>query len=164
MRDRLILLAGAVLSLAYTTAQAGRPVYHDLSLAQLTQDSHLIAEVSKVEESTVDVHYGCKSQRWRLSVVEVLKPDPMTGAASRSTLEVHSSPTSIADCLLRSTVSSSGASFSANRYAPSDKAAFKQERFIVFLRRGHHGLELTSDSAFESLKKKPEIQRLIGSR
>jgi hypothetical protein len=159
MRRRHLFIAALALSFPIF-ATAGRPVFHDLSLAELTEASDVIAVVaqSRPFESTLKAAHGCESIQWRMSVVEVLKTDYKK---LNPIIEARSNVTSVRDCVYREGWKTTGVSFAAERYATSDPNAVKQNRFIVFLRRAPHGFELTTDWAVETLQRKADLAKVL---
>jgi len=140
---------------------AGRPVFQEISLPQLTQASKLIAVVAKASAETVKGAYGCESLEWRVSVVAIIKTSPEVDATLGNTISVRQNVTSYRDCVLREGWKTTGASFAATRYQPTVPDAPKEERFIVFLEPSDRGFQLTVDSGFESIAKRSEVESFL---
>ncbi len=140
---------------------AGRPVFHDLTLAELVRTSNIIAVVTQVEpESIKKGEHGCASAEWHLSVVAMIKTSPEAGVKAGDTLDVRRNVTSYQDCVIRGW-NATGASFPASRYEPSDSDAPQQKHFIVFLKESNRQFALTADLGFESHTLRPKIERLL---
>lgn len=142
---------------------AGRPVFHDMSLDDLARSADIVAVVSKTgpfEETTKD-KLGCDRVRWHLIVNGMLKKQRSDYPEVGSTLVVLTNVASVRDCTLRKGWNTTGASFSASRYQPSDPAAIAKKQFIVFLVMKDGVLELVSVNAFESINRKEDIESLV---
>jgi hypothetical protein len=142
---------------------AGRPVFHDLSLAGLARSADVVAVAAKAqpfEEVTKD-KLGCDRVRWHLTVKSILKTPRQGYPEAESTLKVLSNVTSVQDCTLREGWKTTGASFSASRYKPSEPAAITHKQFIVFLTMKNGVLELAADNAFESINRRNEVESLL---
>lgn len=144
---------------------AGRPVFRDLSLSELTQSSKLIAIVTKAPTATaVKGAYGCESLEWRLSIISILRATAGVQVEPGNAIGIRLNVTSYEDCVLRKGWSTTGASFAASRYTPSLMTAPQQERFIVFLAPSDLGFRLTADMGFESIARKSEIENLLNGQ
>jgi hypothetical protein len=160
--DKFKWIVAATVFCAPVLCLGGRPVFEDLSLAELTKASKLIAVVTRATaETSAKGAYGCESLEWRLSVVAILKSSQRADVAPSQTIIVRKNVNSYRDCVLREGSTTKGASFSARRYQPSDMDAPEQERFIVFLDSGDPGFELTADLAYESSARRLEIEKLL---
>ena len=170
---RAAALAVAAL-VASPGSQAGRPVYTDYTLEALVREADVIAVVTPPaqHERTVRDSLGCPRVLWRLRLDEVLQQRPQAGrpaVAPAREVEVLVNPTYVRDCTLRKELSSSGASFMAQRYSPSGATATvgphgapAGPRFLVFLVAQGGALQLAADGAWESLDRQPEVRRWIG--
>jgi len=143
---------------------AGRPVFQDVSLSQLTQASKLIAVVTKTSAGTVKGAYGCESLEWHLFVVAIIKTSPGADAQPGNTIGVRQNVTSYRDCVYREGWNTTGASFVATRYRPSVLDASHEDRFIIFLEPSDSGFQLTADSGFESMVKRSEVESLLNKK
>ncbi|MDB6062147.1 MAG: hypothetical protein JWM78_2250 [Verrucomicrobiaceae bacterium] len=142
---------------------AGRPVFHELSLADLVGAADVVAIVSKAQPfvETVQDQLGCDRVQWHLTVERTLKKQRQGYPEPKSTMNVLSNVTGVRDCTFRDGRQTSGASFSASVYKPLDPAATTNQQFIVFLVVRNGVLELLTDTAFESINRKPEVESLL---
>jgi len=141
---------------------AGRPVFQELSLSELTQASKLIAVVTSATTETISKGpYGCESIESRMSIVAIIKISPGVSAKPGQVIDVRQNVSSYQDCVFREGWKTSGASFEARRYKPSVLDALKQERFIVFLEPSDHGFQFTAHLGYESIARKQEIESLL---
>jgi hypothetical protein len=142
---------------------AGRPVFHELSLEDLVRSASVVAVVSKAQpfEKTTKDKLGCDRVQWHLTVVDILKTHRQGYPEVRSNLEVLSNVTSVRDCTLRDGWKTTGASFAASRYKPSDPTAITTQQFIIFIAMKDGVLELLSDNAFESINRKTDVESLL---
>jgi hypothetical protein len=142
---------------------AGRPVFRDLSLADLVRSADVVAVVSRAQpfEKTTKDKLGCDRVQWHLTVIGILKTQRQDYPEARSHLEVLSNVTSVQDCTLREGWKTTGASFAASRYRPSDPTAITTKQFIVFLVVKNGVLELLADNAFESINRKSDVESLL---
>jgi hypothetical protein len=141
---------------------AGRPVFHELSLSELTQAAKLIAVVTCASTETIAKGpYGCESIERRMSIVAIIKISPGVNAKPGQTIDVRQNASSYQDCVFREGWKTAGASFEAYRYKPSVSDAQQQERFIVFLEPSERGFRLTADHGYDSIARKQEIESLL---
>ena len=160
----------AEITLFYLTAAlAGRPVFHEPSLAEIVAKSTHVAVVAlnqKVEQQK----NSCEPQIIKLKVIEILKPQDPNQKKSfpiNSVIQVINNQTSLRDCAIRKGhPNSSGASFPAERYRGFQLWAAKPKHpFIVFLNQDINAIPtLVMDNAMESLDKRSEILKLIQNR
>ena len=158
------LLVAILLTVLSFHCFAGRPVFHDISLAELTQDSQVIAVVAKATPFKKDTKgkYECDRENWQLNVKELLKGDPAINAGIGSRLDVLSNVTSLKDCIFRKGGKTTGVSFSTTRYQSSDpKVILMSDEFIVFLVVKNGLFELVADNAVETILRKSELERYI---
>lgn len=146
------------LAVALALVLMGRPVFHDMSIAELQAASEYVLEVEQASSFTGSRQNaeGCEEQLWRVVVKAVLKD---SGAGTKapavdSTLEVIINPTGLFDCMARKQ-NPSGVSFSAPRYSPSATAPGK--RFLVFVRGGPRGFILATQNGWDALEKKAAL-------
>lgn len=138
----------------------GRPVFHDLSTAELQAASEFVLEVEQAKTFTAarSNAEGCEEQLWRVIVKDVLfaKKDAPKAPAVDSTLEVIVNPTQLFDCMARKQ-NPSGVSFSAPRYKPSSAAP--SGRFLVFVRSSPRGYVVASQNGWDALEKKSALSK-----
>lgn len=161
MRKSLVAFALSVSCCCF----AGRPAFTDLSLEYLARSADIVVVVSKsgpFEETSKD-KLGCAHVQWHLTVKNVLKSQRPDYPEVGSTLSVLVNMTGVTDCTLREGWKTSGASFPAFRYHPSDPTAITQSQFIVFLVVKDGALELVSDNAFEAINRKSDVECLLAS-
>jgi hypothetical protein len=134
-----------------------------LSLEDLVRSADVVAVVSKAQpfEKTTKDKMGCDREEWHLTVVGVLKTQRQGYPEVRSHLTVLSNVTSVQDCTLRERWKTTGESFRASRYRPSDPMATTTKHFIVFLVLKNGVLELRADNAFESINRKSDVEFLL---
>ena len=163
---------------------AGRPVYKEISLVELTQAAQIVAIVTKATpfEITARGKYDCDQLSWRLKVKEILKslpevigvpqnPDTIAPqdlknlAKPGATIEVNYNVTSLKDCIFREGWKTTGASFLAIRYLPSDpQTVAKHNEIIVFLVVRDGRFQLVADAAFETIGKRKELESILDQR
>jgi hypothetical protein len=135
----------------------GRPVFHDMTIAELAASSELVLEVEQASPFTGSRQNaeGCEEQLWHVVVKGVVsgsKDAPAVG----SSLAVITNPTGLFDCMARKK-NGSGVSFSAPRYTPSAPAPAK--RFLVFVRSSPRGFILATQSGWDSVEKKSAVAK-----
>lgn len=160
------MILANILMVLPSIALAGRPVFHDFSLAEMAQKSDLILVVTKARPFDIsDKSSGCEKNSWRIKVKKSLKQD--SRQIEGKTLQVQHSVTSFHDCTYRrEDLTSSGVSFSADRYQPSKstKAIIDSSEFIIFLAERQGKLELFADNSFEAIGKRQELQQILKKR
>lgn len=145
---------------------AGRPVYHVLSLADVVRTADVVAIVSTDQpaEKIIKDNLGCDLVQWHLIIESTLKSVHQGSPPAKSDVYILSNITSVLDCTLRTGWKTSGASFVATQYIPSDPTANTKKQFIVFLVVKNGVLELLTDNAFESINKKSDIESLLSAK
>ena len=150
----MVLLGGVFLFVSATSssASAGRPVYSELGLEELTARASVVL-IGEWADAPTPPKNGCEPYTPRIRVVEVLRsarkserPAPEVG----QDLLVVLNTVAQRDCALRKANPGSGASFAAERIASSLERApqVKGARFLAFLDGGGG---LVADGALLSL-------------
>jgi hypothetical protein len=165
---------------------AGRPVFHNLTLPELIDRSHVIVIAKKLppvkasNRSTLD---NCAAAISSFRVEKILHryhnsvqghqesslKKSIDSVQLKSKIDVVTNGTFVQDCLNRK-INKSGASFPADTYLPSKPNALSQNKSVVLflaikldpeqkIKSGH--LKMSADNAFESIDRQPEIQQEI---
>jgi hypothetical protein len=137
---------------------AGRPVFHEFSFGELTQQADVVAIVTKAKPFNIsDRSSGCEKLSWRFKVKTVLKQgqQPIKGKI----LQIQHNSTAFRDCTFRLS-NPSGASFGVYRYQPSQpiQSIINSPESIIFLTEYNGKLELVADQALEAIGKRQELQ------
>lgn len=146
------------LAVSLSLVLMGRPVFREMSTAELQAASEFVLEVEAAKNFT-DARpnaEGCEEKLWRVSVKGVLfsGKDAPKPPAAESAIEVINNPTELFDCMARKR-SSSGVSFSAPRYTPG--AAMPSGRFLVFVRSSPRGFMVAAQNGWDTLEKKSAL-------
>ena len=149
-----------LLAVSVSLVLMGRPVFKDMSTAELQAASEYVLEVEQARSFTGSRSNaeGCQEQLWRVNVKSVLwaKQDAPKPPAVDGTIEIIINPTQLFDCLTRKQ-NPSGVSFSAPRYTPS--APEPGNRFLIFVRSSPRGYLVTSQNAWDTLDKKSALTK-----
>lgn len=145
---------------------AGRPVFHTLSMQDLAAASDAIVLVEKATPFAGDVKgaYGCTRNLWRVRIERVIKTSSAFAALAptKQTLVVFRNPTGFAGCVYSEGGKTSGVSYSATRYQPTQPVEVAdQDAFIVFLAVRQGVIELTTENAVESAAAAASIRKMI---
>ena len=147
-----------------TLLVGGRPVYSDLSLEELVQQSDLIL-VAEMGNPFPDPRDDLV---WNFTVQEVLFNRLKRGVHSGGTIKIFQAGYDVltVDRANRKG-GGSGVSYPAMRYAGGSDVS-QEKRFVIFVREkqsvlGVAHLEFTAVRAYESLDEKERIQKLLGS-
>jgi hypothetical protein len=108
----------------------GRPVFHDMTIAELAASSELVLEVEQASPFTGSRQNaeGCEEQLWHVVVKGVV-------SGSKDAPAVGSAP----------------------RYTPSAPSPAK--RFLVFVRSSPRGFILATQSGWDSVEKKSAVAK-----
>lgn len=161
----MIKIILAVLFFSFSSnCLAGRPVFRDLPLFDLAHSSDAIAIVTKASPFAVSVKdkFSCERHELVFSVDKVIKADLSVSLRAGDEIHVLQNVTGVTDCIFREGWKTSGVSFSAERYQPSNPSALaEQEKLIVFLVLRNGKFELRTENAFEELKQQKNIEALF---
>lgn len=133
---------------------AGRPVFKELTLSEVSSQAEWILVVDHLKIEKVKLSCGWDSLRYEVRIVEVLRSKGSEDKLGKSeTLSFDPFPTLTRDCHLRKG-SSKGASFSAERYASSLDLTKMEKipRFVIFIKGQKGSFQLVSDNAIEDEK------------
>jgi hypothetical protein len=153
-----------ILILIGSVSFAGRPVFHDLTLEQITAKSDAVLIVEKVKPfqlSERKLAGNCVELSWPLKVKEVLKNKTKEHIEVGKSISVIVNATAIFDCSTRID-NPTGVSFAAERYVPSTPLLLDNiDMFIIFVRADKKQIHLIAQDSIEQVLRKEEILKMI---